>query len=201
MTQHELILSADLQSIAYEAGVTAVRDMRFDVASGELLGLIGPNGAGKSTTLKAIMGFLKHVNGSVQLLGPKKTYAYVPEHPIVYEDLTLWEHVTFCASVMHSSTEIGMALERAERLLSTFRLDDVRHDLPGSFSKGMQQKLMLVLAFMQQPDLYIVDEPFIGLDPRATKQLLELLKEECSRGAGIIMSTHVLDTRVRSELP
>ncbi|WP_274363060.1 ABC transporter ATP-binding protein [Paenibacillus thermotolerans] len=194
MNTHQLILTADLQSVGYEAGEPAVRGIRFEVSSGEMLGLIGPNGAGKSTTIKAIMGLLKHVDGSVRFHGPKQTYAYVPEHPILYEDLTLWEHVTFAASVMPSQSESGMALERAERLLSLFRLGDVRHHLPGSFSKGMQQKLMLVLAFMQQPDLYIVDEPFIGLDPRATKQLLALLAEERSRGAGIIMSTHVLDT-------
>jgi ABC-2 type transport system ATP-binding protein len=88
-------------------------------------------------------------------------------------------------------------LERAEELLRLFRLEEVRHHLPGSFSKGMQQKLMLILGFLHRPNLYIVDEPFIGLDPRATKDFLELLRTEQARGAGVLMITHVLDTAER----
>ncbi|WP_369345603.1 AAA family ATPase [Caldalkalibacillus mannanilyticus] len=83
---------------------------------------------------------------------------------------------------------------RAEQLLERFKLREEKHHLPPSFSKGMQQKLMIILAFLIQPDLYIVDEPFVGLDPTATKVFLELLSQERQRGAGILMSTHVLDT-------
>lgn len=86
---------------------------------------------------------------------------------------------------------------KAELLLDRFRLADARHELPVKFSKGMQQKMMLIIGFMLDPDVYIVDEPFIGLDPRATKDLLDLLESERRRGAGILMSTHVLDTAER----
>jgi ABC-2 type transport system ATP-binding protein len=116
----------------------------------------------------------------------------VPEHPVVYEYLTLWEHLRLAAAAFGMAEDAFAA--KAEALLERYRLSEVRHELPATFSKGMQQKMMLVTGFLLEPDLYIVDEPFIGLDPRATKDLLDLLEEERRRGAGILMSTHVLDT-------
>jgi len=185
-------LVVDIRAAGYEEKRPIIRDVRFRVQAGQTVGLIGPNGAGKSTTIKSILGLLKHREGTVSFGGPVGRYAYVPEHPVVYEYLTLWEHLRLAAATF-SMTEDRFA-DRAEQLLERFRLSEVRHELPVKFSKGMQQKLMLVIGFILEPDIYIVDEPFIGLDPRATKDLLDFLEAERARGAGILMSTHVLDT-------
>ncbi|WP_276355013.1 ABC transporter ATP-binding protein [Cohnella caldifontis] len=190
--QPDLRLDVNLRSAGYEEKKDTIRNVRFQVHSGELVGLIGPNGAGKSTTIKSILGLLRHRDGEVAFGGPTGRYAYVPEHPVVYEYLTLWEHLRLAAAAF--GMEEAAFAAKAEALLERFRLSEARHELPAKFSKGMQQKLMLVTGFMLEPDLYIVDEPFIGLDPRATKDLLDFLEAERRRGAGILMSTHVLDT-------
>ena len=189
------VLEVHIEQAGYEEAAAVIREIQFSVGKGELLGLIGDNGAGKSTTIKSILGLLKSFEGRVEFPGERGTYAYVPERPIIYEELTLWEHLELAASVYE--LERSQFLQRAEELLVKFRLDEIRHHLPGSFSKGMQQKVMLILGFLNQPDVYMVDEPFIGLDPRAVKDLLHLLDEERKRGAGILMSTHVLDTAER----
>lgn len=134
------------------------------------------------------MGLLPKFEGEINLASIR--YAYIPEQPIFFDELTLWEHLEFAAATF----QLRGWEKRAEDLLERFQLSHVKHDLPSSFSKGMRQKAMLVLAFLLEPDLYIVDEPFIGLDPRSTKLLLRLLLEEKMRGAAIFMSTHVLDT-------
>jgi len=188
-------LSVEIRSAGYEEKEPIVRDVCFTVGAGQTIGLIGPNGAGKSTTIKSILGLLKHVDGTIRFGGATGRYAYVPEHPVMYEYLTLWEHLRLAASAFGMDEEAFAA--KAETLLERFRLSDVRHEMPTKFSKGMQQKLMLIIGFMLEPDIYIVDEPFIGLDPRATKDLLDLLESERGRGAGILMSTHVLDTAER----
>ena len=185
-------LVVDIGVAGYEEKKPIIRDIRFKVPAGRTVGLIGPNGAGKSTTIKSILGFLKHWEGKVRFGGPTGRYAYVPEHPVVYEYLTLWEHLRLAAATFGMAEDRFSA--RAEALLERFRLADVRHELPVKFSKGMQQKLMLMVGFILEPDIYIVDEPFIGLDPRATRDLLEFLAVERTRGAGVLMSTHVLDT-------
>jgi len=124
--------------------------------------------------------------------GPSGRYAYVPEHPVIYEYLTVWEHLRLAASTF-GMDEAAFAA-KAERFLDKFRLLDVRHELPAKFSKGMRQKLKFVTGFILELDIYIADEPFIGLDPRAIRDLLDFLEEERRRGAGILMATHVLDT-------
>lgn len=185
-------LHVQLEMAGYEDGESKIHDIRFTVGEGELVGLIGPNGAGKSTTIKAILGLLKHTEGDVKIGGRHGRYAYIPEQPILYETLTLWEHLELAAAAY--GMEDAWFREKAETLLERFRLRDVKHHLPGSFSKGMQQKMMLIVGFLIEPDVYIVDEPFVGLDPKATKDFLKLLEGERSRGAGVLMSTHVLDT-------
>ncbi|EFM11168.1 ABC transporter related protein [Paenibacillus curdlanolyticus YK9] len=190
-----IALNVQIQHAGYEEGKPIVHDVAFDVRQGELVALIGPNGAGKSTTVKGVIGMLRHMSGKVKIGNGEGRYAYVPEQPVLYDYMTLWEHLRLAASVFHlAEAEFE---ERAERLLERFRMSGVRHNLPSSFSKGMQQKTMLIIGFMLQPDVYIVDEPFVGLDPRATMEFLELLESERQRGAGILMSTHVLDTAER----
>ncbi len=187
-----VVLDVDISEAGYEAGDKRISGIAFEVRQGELLGLIGPNGAGKSTTIKAVLGLLKHSKAKVSIGGENKSYAYVPEQPVFYEDLTLWEHLDLAAAAYGLPYE--SFADAAEKLLQQFGMDHVRHDLPAGFSKGMKQKMMLMLGFLVKPDIYIVDEPFIGLDPRATKDFLRLLEAERQRGAGVLMSTHVLDT-------
>lgn len=188
----EIVLDVAIKEAGYEAGAPCIFDISFQVRRGQLLGLIGPNGAGKSTTIKTLLGLLKHTKAKVTIGGADKSYAYVPEQPVFYEDLTLWEHLDLAAAAY--GLKYKQFQETAEGLLKQFGMEHVRNDLPAGFSKGMKQKMMLMLGFLVQPDIYIVDEPFIGLDPRATKDFLRLLEAERERGAGVLMSTHVLDT-------
>ncbi|MFD1177441.1 ABC transporter ATP-binding protein [Paenibacillus puldeungensis] len=191
----ESLLEVTIEKAGYETGKAAIRDVSLTVKPGRLTGLIGPNGAGKSTTLKAILGLLPYGEMSVKFSGASDHYAYIPEQPVFYDTLTLWEHLGLAAAVY------GMEEPDFEReaifLLEKFRMMEAKDQLPGSFSKGMRQKMMLMIGFLGRPDVYIVDEPFIGLDPRATKDFLGLLEEERRRGAGVLMSTHVLDTAER----
>ncbi|WP_438431314.1 ABC transporter ATP-binding protein [Gorillibacterium sp. sgz500922] len=189
------VVQASIESAGYKGRAEVIRDIHFSVGPGELVGLIGPNGAGKSTTIKALLGLLPEVKGEIVFGNGEDSephYAYIPEHPVLYEDLTLWEHLELAASAMGLSDEEFR--ERAEELLARYRLTEVRDHLTSSFSKGMQQKIMLVLGFLHRAELYIVDEPFIGLDPRAIRDFLDMLNGERKRGAGVLMSTHVLDT-------
>ncbi|WP_054958627.1 ABC transporter ATP-binding protein [Paenibacillus dakarensis] len=191
-TPRSLVLEVAIKEAGYEPGKPRIHDVHFHVAEGELLGLIGPNGAGKSTTIKTVMGLLKDAKSTVKIAGDPPRYAYVPEQPMFYDHLTLWEHLDLAAAAF--GMEDKRFKEQADLLLQKFGMEQVRDHLPGGFSKGMKQKMMLMIGFLSEPDVYIVDEPFIGLDPRATKDFLTLLDQERQRGAGILMSTHVLDT-------
>lgn len=186
------LLRVNIERAGYAERDGVIKEIQFSIRPGQLVGLIGPNGAGKSTTVKAILGLLQDFRGEISMAG---TYSYIPEQPILYDQLTLWEHLELAASAWELDQNVFEA--RAERLLATFRMTEVRHHLPSSFSKGMQQKVMLILAFLHEPALYIVDEPFIGLDPRAIKDFLDMLNEKRKQGAGVLMSTHVLDTAER----
>ncbi len=186
------LLKIDIKHAGYSKKEVVIRDINFSVSQGELVGLIGPNGSGKSTTIKAILGLLSSVEGVVIFSGQQKRYAYIPEQPVFYEELTLWEHLELAASAY--TLPRGRFEARATELLKLFRLQDVKHQLPVAFSKGMQQKVMLIIGFLIDPDVFIVDEPFVGLDPRATKDFLSLLDVARQQGAGILMSTHILDT-------
>lgn len=187
-------LTIDNLSGGYNKNTPAISNISFSIKGGEWLGLIGPNGAGKSTIIKAMLDLLPFKEGTITL-PLSSEYAYIPEHPVFFDDLTLWEHLEFARAV--TDLEDDDVVERIEHLLTIFRLSKVRHHYPTSFSKGMQQKLMIVLAFMLRPKLYVIDEPFIGLDPKAMKDLLRELEAERARGAAVLMSTHVLDTAER----
>lgn len=191
----KLILDVNITEAGYEANHATISNIQIQIRPGELVGLIGPNGAGKSTTIKTIMSITPYRLGHVDIGGQSGTYAYVPEQPIYYEYFTLWEHLSFVASV--NGLDAQQFEQRAENLLIKFKLVDQKHHYPSSFSKGMKQKLMLIIAFMLEPDLFIVDEPFVGLDPQATLDFLALLDDARAKGAGVLMSTHMLDTAQR----
>lgn len=190
------VLRLDIKTAGYEESKPIVQEVAFTVGKGEMVGLIGPNGAGKSTTIKSLLGLLSHVDGEI-IIGEegKGVYAYVPEQPVLYEYFTLWEHLLLAASAFEMPVDVFEA--RAERLLERFRLSEQKHLYPAKFSKGMQQKMMLIIGFLLEPDVYIVDEPFVGLDPRATRDFLDVLEAERQRGAGILMCTHMLDSAER----
>ncbi len=186
------LLQVNIRHAGYKKNEAIIKNINFSLKHGQLLGLIGPNGSGKSTLIKAILGFLPDINGEIFFNGKRKRYAYIPEQPVFYEELTLIEHLELAASAYSLS---GRKFEeKAEELLRIFKLQDVKHQLPVNFSKGMQQKTMLIIGFLINPDVFIVDEPFIGLDPRATKNFLALLDKALKQGSGVLMSTHVLDT-------
>ncbi len=181
--------------------IPVLKDLNFTIENGEMVGLIGLNGAGKSTTIKNIIGLLRPFSGSITLDGltlQKETEAYrqkigyIPESPILYEELTLREHLEITA--MAYNLDLTEAMERAMSLLKVFRLEERLEWLPIHFSKGMKQKVMVVCAFMVNPSLLIIDEPFLGLDPIAIHDLLEMLAVKKSEGASILMSTHILAT-------
>lgn len=181
--------------------IPVLKDINFEVKQGEIVGLIGLNGAGKSTTIKNIIGLLTPQKGSIKiddetLQGNPESYrkkiGYIPETPALYEELTLKEHIEVTAMAYDIPLEV--AEKRAAVLLKTFRLENKLEWFPAHFSKGMKQKVMVLCAFLIEPSLYIIDEPFLGLDPLAINALLELMKEMREQGAAILMSTHILAT-------
>lgn len=178
-----------------------LKNIDFSIADGELVGLIGLNGAGKSTTIKEIIGLLQPHTGKITINGLslkedpqayRKQIGYIPETPSLYEELTLKEHIEVTAMAYDIPKDV--TLQRAERLLKTFRLENKLDWFPANFSKGMKQKVMVLCAFLIEPSLYIIDEPFLGLDPLAINALLELMNEMKQTGASILMSTHILAT-------
>ncbi|WP_288226757.1 ABC transporter ATP-binding protein [uncultured Enterococcus sp.] len=181
--------------------VPVLKDINFDVKNGEMIGLIGLNGAGKSTTIKNIIGLLTPQKGTIKVdeltlqqdpENYRKKIGYIPETPSLYEELTLREHIEVTAMAYGIPKE--EAMQRSESLLKTFRLENRLDWFPVNFSKGMKQKVMVLCAFLIQPSLYIIDEPFLGLDPLAINALLELMVTMKEQGAAILMSTHILAT-------
>lgn len=181
--------------------IPVLKNISFTIEDGELVGLIGLNGAGKSTTIKEIIGLLKPYNGEITIDGLsieqdnqnyRKKIGFIPETPSLYEELTLKEHIEITA--MAYDIPVEKALQRAESLLETYRLSDKLDWFPSLFSKGMKQKVMIICAFIIDPSLFILDEPFLGLDPLAIADLVAHLEEEKKKGKFILMSTHVLDS-------
>ena len=181
--------------------IPVVKDVSFTVESGQLVGLIGLNGAGKSTTIKEIIGLLTPYQGEILIDGKslvqdaenyRKKIGFIPETPSLYEELTLKEHLEVVALAYDLTWD--QAWSRVQGLLTIFRLDEKLDWFPVHFSKGMKQKFMIICAFMVEPSLLIVDEPFLGLDPVAISDLVNLLEEEKAKGTSILMSTHVLDS-------
>ncbi|GIN93063.1 ABC transporter ATP-binding protein [Siminovitchia terrae] len=187
------ILTVDINKAGYKAQEPVISQVGFKLERSSLTGMIGANGAGKSTTIKAILQELPFVEGNVARKDGT-SYSYIPERPIFYDELTLWEHFEFVGAVEQLSEG---HLSYAKSLLEKFRLADRIHEFPSTFSKGMQQKGMISLALFTKPDLLIIDEPFMGLDPGSTKMLLDMLDEEKKKGTGILMCTHILDTAQR----
>ncbi len=189
----DCVLQVSNLSAGYKKNETVIEDISFTVGKGEMVGLLGRNGTGKSTLIKTIHGLLHKTHGQIEL--PGSDYAYIPEMPALYEELTLWEHLEIAA--MARGLEQAEFARKAERLLQQFNMEKVKDYFPGGFSKGTRQKVMVMCAMLAAPSLYLIDEPFNGLDALAIQEVLEWLDQEKQRGAGILLSTHVLETAQR----
>lgn len=195
------ILSVEHLNGGYSRQRPVLHNVSFEMNAGELVGLVGLNGAGKSTIIKHILGLLDPFEGEIRVEGRtiredklayRQKMAYVPEMPELYEQLTLEEHLQLSAMAYHLDRKTFV--ERSGRLLSLFHMEKKRHWFPTHFSKGMRQKVMIMCAFLVRPELYIVDEPFVGLDPIGIQSLLDLMDDMKRQGAAILMSTHILST-------
>lgn len=178
----------------------AVDDLSLHIAPGEIYGFIGHNGAGKTTTLKSVAGILKYDGGTVTVDGIslaadpiacKRKIAYIPDNPDLYDYMTGIGYLNFVADIFGVS-----AADRSTRIASlaaTFELTEHLSQAISSYSHGMKQKLAIIAAWIHEPTLIIMDEPFVGLDPKASHLLKGMMRDVCDRGGAIFFSTHVLE--------
>ena len=178
----------------------AVDDLSLHIRPGEIYGFIGHNGAGKTTTLKSCAGILQFDSGEIYIngksikqdpLGCKKDIAYIPDNPDIYEFMSGIQYLNFIADIY--KTEKSKREERIGKYSDLFELTSDLAQPVSSYSHGMKQMLALISAFIHEPKLLIMDEPFVGLDPKAAFTVKELMKELCSNGGAIFFSTHVLE--------
>jgi ABC-2 type transport system ATP-binding protein len=179
---------------------TAVDGITLEVQRGELFGLLGPNGAGKTTTMRMTAGILQPTAGSGLISGgdmlarpleAKARIGFIPDRPFVYDKLTGGEFLRFAAALYGQD---GAGVERRiDELLGIFDLTDWKHELTEAYSHGMRQKLIICGALVHRPELIIVDEPMVGLDPRSARLLKELFRQFVDRGGTVLMSTHTLE--------
>lgn len=196
----ESMLRIEHFSKRYKGGKKAVDDLNLFVEAGDIYGFIGHNGAGKSTTIKSVAGVLEFEEGTITIDGIdikenpvacKKCMAYIPDNPDLYEHLTGIQYLNFIGDIFEA--EASVRKERIQRYGDQFALTGALGDPVASYSHGMKQKLAIISALIHEPKLMILDEPFVGLDPKATLLLKNTMHEMCQRGAAIFFSTHVLD--------
>ena len=185
----------------YSAKRPVLHDISLEVRPGEMIGLIGLNGAGKSTTMKHILGLMTPHSGVIRVQGSTREQqpeqyqagiAFVPEAPELYPELTVMEHLEFTARAYGVSEEDFRT--RSAMLLDMFRMTEKSSSLSIHLSKGMRQKVMIMCAFLAGPPLYIIDEPFLGLDPLGIRSLLDFMLEIRNSGSSILLSSHILST-------
>ena len=178
----------------------AVDGLSLHIKKGEVYGFIGHNGAGKTTTLKAVCGILQFEEGEIFVDGVsvkqdpiacKKKVAYIPDNPDLYGFMTGIQYLGFVADVFGMDT--GVRKEKIQKYADAFELTPALAQPISTYSHGMRQKLALISAFMHDPMLIVMDEPFVGLDPKASHTLKEMMRAVCDKGGAIFFSTHVLD--------
>jgi ABC-2 type transport system ATP-binding protein len=179
---------------------TAVHPLDLHVRRGELFGFLGPNGAGKTTTIRMVTGVLRPTSGCISIAGidllkdpieAKRHIGYIPDRPALYEKLTGGEFLRFVCGLWGYE---GAAMERRiDELLELFDLTNWKNALVENYSHGMRQKLLISSALVHSPDLIVVDEPMVGLDPRAARLMKDMLREFVDRGGTVFLSTHTLE--------
>ena len=179
---------------------SAIDNLNLEVQDGEIFGFIGHNGAGKTTTIKCMVGILEFDNGNIYINGNsikdeplkcKKDIAYIPDNPDIYENLTGISYLNFVADIFEIDKKTRE--ERINKYAEAFEIKNELQDLISSYSHGMKQKLVIISALIHTPKLLILDEPFVGLDPKASFTLKEIMKEMTKEGAAIFFSSHVLE--------
>ena len=187
-------------SKTYNGKKKALKDVSFTVNNGEIFAFIGHNGAGKTTMIKSIVGILNFDEGDILInnksikkepIECKKMMAYVPDNPDLYENMKAINFINFICDMYEVSEE-----DRKERILKyskLFEIDDKLNDDISSFSHGMKQKVAIIASLAHDPDILIMDEPFVGLDPKAVYDMKEIMKEMVKNGKTIFFSTHILD--------
>ena len=185
---------------SYDGQKPAVDHVSLEVEEGEIFGFIGHNGAGKSTTIKSIVGILSSHNGEIYIDGKtlweakkecQKKMAYIPDNPDLYEYMTGISYINFIADIYEVPTDVRT--ERIEKIADAFEIKEALGDLISSYSHGMKQKVALISAFVHQPRLLVLDEPFVGLDPKVSAVLKQEMRALCAQGSAIFFSTHVLE--------
>ena len=187
-------------SKSYDGKKKALEDVSFKINNGEIFAFIGHNGAGKTTMIKSIVGILNFDEGDILIndksikkepIECKKMMAYVPDNPDLYENMKAINFINFICDMYEVSEE-----DRKERILKyskLFEIDDKLNDDISSFSHGMKQKVAIIASLAHAPDILIMDEPFVGLDPKAVYDMKEIMKEMVKNGKTIFFSTHILD--------
>jgi len=194
------MLNIENLSKQYSNGKKAVDNISLEVKAGDIFGFIGHNGAGKTTTIKAIVGIIDFIEGEIIIdnisvkknpIECKKRIAYIPDNPDLYENLTGIQYLNFISNVFNIDS-----MKREELINKFSELFEIKDNLGqaiSSYSHGMKQKLAIISALIHKPKLLILDEPFVGLDPKASHILKEEMKKLCSEGSAIFFSTHVLE--------
>ena len=184
----------------YPGGKKAADDVNLTVESGDIYGFIGHNGAGKSTTIRAVVGVLDFTEGEIFVDGKsvkkdpvacKEITAYIPDNPDLYENLTGIQYLDFVADVFRIGAKEREASIR--KYADMLEITDALGNLISSYSHGMKQKLAIISALIHDPKLIVMDEPFVGLDPKASFTLKQIMHELCKEGVAIFFSTHVLE--------
>lgn len=187
-------------SKTYKGGKKAVHQVNIEVEDGDIYGFIGHNGAGKSTTIKAVAGVLEFEEGEIFIdghsvktepLACKQVTAYIPDNPDIYEYFTGIQYLNFIADIF--AVDQKTRQERIQKYGDMFEITSALGDLISSYSHGMKQKAAIISALIHQPKLLVLDEPFVGLDPKAALNLKNIMRELCKEGSAIFFSTHVLE--------
>ena len=194
------ILKIENYSKSYNGSKKAADNVSLTVESGDIYGFIGHNGAGKSTTIRAVVGVLDFNEGEIYIDGHsvkkdplecKRLTAYIPDNPDLYENLTGFQYLNFIADLFGVSSADRKA--RIDEYAGKLEITDALGDPISSYSHGMKQKVAIISALIHEPKLMVMDEPFVGLDPKAAYMLKEIMHDMCSRGSAVFFSTHVLD--------
>ncbi len=187
-------------SKVYANNKKAVDNLDLEIQKGEIIGFIGPNGAGKTTTIRMITGIIAPTEGTIEISGKdiarepveaKKNFTFVPDHPTIFDAIKGIDYLNFIADMYE--VDLKQRKEQIEKYTRAFHIYDALGQTINSYSHGMKQKLLISGALLPNPNLFILDEPMVGLDPHSAKILKDIMREHCERGGTVFFSSHVLE--------